>query len=661
VKIITRGRCGVCLELCVLFLLLFFVGASSLFAQTIVPVNAVTPTLTPVTINASAGDQYDPHVSGDWAAYTDGSGIRYFNFVTGVDAAIPPSTSTRDLLSNISGSKIVFSRVTAGKTAVMVFDALTPAVAPVEIDPAPATTRFGDAIGGNTVAYIDFGLQANGELVISDLGTLTSTRVTNDTALDSNPSVSSDGNVVVWEHCLDSLTQCDIWQAVKAGGIWSTSTVANTSNPESNPDTNGSLVIYDSQRGVNADIFWKPVGGGSETELLIPGIERNPSIAGDYIAFEGSTADTSDIFVYDMVTNKLYQIMNTPLVNEQLNDISVLPDGRLRVVWASDEDVDTRNIRAAVFTLRPTIPCQGIQTPGILGSTLPIASDSTITQGGAPNYADTFVTPFTVSQPGTITSWKAEFAAGQLQNGGTGVPSGIQLKVLRYGSANVLEVVAAGAVHDPRPILQSRFSGYPFFQDIDSVIEFSDVGLPVQPGDIIGLTIKSDPAVGAYFYPLVSPTGTRVVLRDAGVGGTIDLSDSYTSALSWTPALQVKLSNCSPFNFVGFFQPVDNLPTLNLVTAGQGVPVKFSLGGDQGLDIFAAGYPVSSEIACDANVQGSLIEETVTTGGSSLNYDAATGQYTYVWKTQKAWKGTCRMLDVRLIDGTNHFAKFRFK
>jgi len=36
-----------------------------------------------------------------------------------------------------------------------------------------------------------------------------------------------------------------------------------------------------------------------------------------------------------------------------------------------------------------------------------------------------------------------------------------------------------------------------------------------------------------------------------------------------------------PFDFSGFFQPVDNLPTFNVVKAGQAVPVKFSLGGDR--------------------------------------------------------------------------------
>jgi hypothetical protein len=114
-------------------------------------------------------------------------------------------------------------------------------------------------------------------------------------------------------------------------------------------------------------------------------------------------------------------------------------------------------------------------------------------------------------------------------------------------------------------------------------------------------------------------------------------------------------------NFSGFLQPVDNLPMLNVVNAGQAIPVKFSLSGNKGLNIFAPGYPVSGQVACAANEPGSDIEETVSAGGSSLIYNASADQYTYVWKTDKAWKGTCRILAVRLNDGTDHFAKFRFK
>jgi len=45
------------------------------------------------------------------------------------------------------------------------------------------------------------------------------------------------------------------------------------------------------------------------------------------------------------------------------------------------------------------------------------------------------------------------------------------------------------------------------------------------------------------------------------------------------------------YPFQGFYQPVDNPPTINVAKAGVGIPVRFGLGGDQGLDIFAADYP----------------------------------------------------------------------
>ncbi len=115
------------------------------------------------------------------------------------------------------------------------------------------------------------------------------------------------------------------------------------------------------------------------------------------------------------------------------------------------------------------------------------------------------------------------------------------------------------------------------------------------------------------------------------------------------------------YDFNGFFQPVDNLPTLNIASAGSSIPVKFSLSGNQGLAIFAAGFPASSQNQCDASEPGVVIEETVNAGSSSLSYNATADQYSYVWKTDRAWKGTCRMLVVKFNDGSQHFAKFRFR
>ena len=113
--------------------------------------------------------------------------------------------------------------------------------------------------------------------------------------------------------------------------------------------------------------------------------------------------------------------------------------------------------------------------------------------------------------------------------------------------------------------------------------------------------------------------------------------------------------------FRGFFQPVENAPVLNGVRAGAGVPLKFSLGGDYGLAILLAGYPASEPIACDLLEHVEPLEETVTVGKGGLSYDAASNQYTYVWKTQRAWANTCRRLVLRLDDGSTQVATFRFE
>jgi len=115
------------------------------------------------------------------------------------------------------------------------------------------------------------------------------------------------------------------------------------------------------------------------------------------------------------------------------------------------------------------------------------------------------------------------------------------------------------------------------------------------------------------------------------------------------------------YDFNGFLSPVDNPPTLNLVKAGSVIPVNFSLSGDQGLDVFADGYPTPQKIACDTGVSADPVEETLSANESSLTYDASSDQYTYAWKTNKAWAGNCRQLVVKLKDGTEHLANFEFK
>ena len=115
------------------------------------------------------------------------------------------------------------------------------------------------------------------------------------------------------------------------------------------------------------------------------------------------------------------------------------------------------------------------------------------------------------------------------------------------------------------------------------------------------------------------------------------------------------------FNFTGFFSPVNNLPTINQMNAGRSIPVKFSLGGNQGLGIMAAGSPYSQQVSCSTSAPIADVESTETSGGSTLTYDSGSGQYNYNWKTESSWAGTCRVLTVKLIDGTEHTAYFKFK
>ena len=98
----------------------------------------------------------------------------------------------------------------------------------------------------------------------------------------------------------------------------------------------------------------------------------------------------------------------------------------------------------------------------------------------------------------------------------------------------------------------------------------------------------------------------------------------------------------------GFFKPVHNLPTMNAVHAGQAVPVRFSLTGNHGLAIFAAGSPRIEFVSCTTLVPQSTQS---TTGG--LTYKASSDQYTYTWKTDRAWRGTCGFLRVEFNDGTS--------
>ena len=89
--------------------------------------------------------------------------------------------------------------------------------------------------------------------------------------------------------------------------------------------------------------------------------------------------------------------------------------------------------------------------------------------------------------------------------------------------------------------------------------------------------------------------------------------------------------------------------------------MKFSLGGDMGLNIFKAGYPKVYAYDVGSKTATAPIELTVTAGNSSLSYDSSSGQYIYVWKTDKGWAGLGKKLVIEFNDGRQVEAFFLLK
>ena len=183
-------------------------------------------------------------------------------------------------------------------------------------------------------------------------------------------------------------------------------------------------------------------------------------------------------------------------------------------------------------------------------------------------------------------------------------------------------------------------------------------------GNVTAIAPANSSAVVTYTKPIATDLvdGTVPVECTPASGSmfnvgstTVDCSAEDSRHNGSTSHFQVIVS----YAFSGFFAPVDNLPIVNTVKAGQAIPVKFSLGGNQGMSIFFAGYPKQIVMPCGGSAQDA-IEETLTAGNSTLTYDAGTARYHYVWKTDKAWGGTCRQLQIKFADGTTQYANFNF-
>ena len=164
-------------------------------------------------INVSQGDQTNPHVACNIATYTDddfqgNSVIKYFDFATNTEHVIPGNGLDR--LSETDGRRIAFTRLEADGDHIVIYDIPSQTTTVI-----PGNGNTDPVIGGNLVAFVHgiFSPVSIGEISVFDQNTGNVTQLTNDTLPARSPSVSPDGNVVVWEKCQANGTGCDIYSA----------------------------------------------------------------------------------------------------------------------------------------------------------------------------------------------------------------------------------------------------------------------------------------------------------------------------------------------------------------------------------------------------------------------------------------------------------------
>jgi hypothetical protein len=160
-------------------------------------------------------------------------------------------------------------------------------------------------------------------------------------------------------------------------------------------------------------------------------------------------------------------------------------------------------------------------------------------------------------------------------------------------------------------------------------------------------------------------TGTFVYLPAAGTmltAGTQPLSaeffptdGNYARAITTVSLTVLPASN---LRFGGFYGAVYNLPYVNRMRAGRSIPLIFTVQGSNGRSALQEGSPTSIEVACSATRTERLIAYTGNEKASRLGVRA--NRFTYVWKTDEDWAGTCREFVVTLVDGSKHRALFRF-
>jgi predicted extracellular nuclease len=232
---------------------------------------------------------------------------------------------------------------------------------------------------------------------------------------------------------------------------------------------------------------------------------------------------------------------------------------------------------------------------------------------------------------------------------GTGDPDALIVGDLNsYAQEDPIDAIKAAGFHN---LIEERIGDDAYSYVFDGQWGYLDHALSTdsmasQVADVAEWHINADePAVLDY----------NTDFKSAGQVQSLYAPDEFR--ISDHDPVLVDLDLTVPFAFTGFFSPVASPPDDNSVKPGSAVPVKFDLGGFQGEDVVSSARTIQVDCATRTPVIGS--SRPAPANGGSVQYDAATDTYTYVWKSDRGLKGTCQELALALSDDSGHVAYFR--
>jgi hypothetical protein len=251
------------------------------------------------------------------------------------------------------------------------------------------------------------------------------------------------------------------------------------------------------------------------------------------------------------------------------------------------------------------------------------------------------------------------------------------LQIYRTEGSNapiaVPDCTGAAGVAVPDPCISDRTtlaSGDIQLTVLSSTASVWNLALDVTP-PTVSFTSPSNGSV----YKLQQSVSAAYACTDQGVGvascsgtvssgGRVDTSSVGTKTFTVTGrdkagnSITVSHTYAVIFDFVGFYAPLSNPPVLNSVKAGSIVTQSFSLSGNQGMAIIASGYPKLQVISCSSLTPNGAPISVVGT----VHYGSAAfaTRYYEQWTSSSSWLGTCKRAIMRLSDGTEHIAFFKF-